>query len=90
MRSGYVDTHRSVPEFEPGNTALPDPLMGLSGGTDTHAQSLRQKFETRDEAIAYADSVGLHYEVELHHQRRMKPKAHADNCLFGRAENWTH
>ena len=90
MQSGYVGTHEWILEFEPGDAARPDPLMGWSGGTDTRAQSLRLKFETRDEAIAYADKNGLHYEVELPHQRRMKPKAYADNFRFGRAENWTH
>jgi hypothetical protein len=90
MQSGYAGTHEWILEFEPGDAARPDPLMGWSGGTDTRAQSLRLKFVTREEAIAYADKSGFQYEVELPHQRRMKPKAYADNFRFGRAENWTH
>ena len=90
MQSGYAATHEWVLEFEPGDPQRPDPLMGWIGGADTRTQSLRLKFDTREEAVAYADKHGLRYEVELPHKRRVVPKAYADNFRFGRAENWTH
>jgi hypothetical protein len=90
MQSGYAATHEWVLEFEPGSAARPDPLMGWSGGADTRTQSLRLKFDTREEAVAYADKHTLHYEVELPHKRRFVPKPYADNFRYGRAENWTH
>jgi hypothetical protein len=40
--------------------------------------------------VAYADRAGLQYEVELPQDRRVRPKAYADNFRWGRVENWTH
>jgi hypothetical protein len=68
---------------------VPDPLMGWSGGGDTQTQ-VKLSFATRDEAIAYAERAGIHYDVELPQTRRIKPKAYADNFKWGRVENWTH
>ena len=47
-------------------------------------------FETREEAVAYAEKNGIPYDLELPQARRMKPKAYADNFRYGRIENWTH
>jgi hypothetical protein len=63
--------------------------MGWIGGGDTQTQ-VRLHFETREEAVAFAERAGLTYEVELPHVRRIKPKAYADNFRYGRIENWTH
>jgi hypothetical protein len=63
--------------------------MGWSGSSDTRGQ-IRLKFDTQDEAVAFAERQGLAYSVELARPRRMKPKAYADNFKFTRAENWTH
>jgi hypothetical protein len=90
MQSGYAATHEWVLEFEATGAQRPDPLMGWIGGEDTRSQSLRLKFETREEAIAYADKHGLRTEVELPHRRKFVPKPYADNFRYGRAENWTH
>ena len=76
-------------EFAPSEPRRPDPLMGWIGSGDTASQ-LRLHFETRDEAIAYAQREGLAFDVELPHERRIKPKAYADNFRFGRPENCTH
>ncbi|MCW3475013.1 ETC complex I subunit [Limobrevibacterium gyesilva] len=89
MQSGMAGTHEWVLEFEPTEARRADPLMGWIGSSDTRGQ-VRLTFATRDEAVAYAAKQGFAYEVELPHQRRMKPKAYADNFKFGRSENWTH
>ncbi len=89
MQSGWAKTHLWVLEFPPTIARRPDALMGWSGGGDTQTQ-VRLNFETRDEAIAYAQRAGLEYEVELPQTRRIKPKAYADNFRYGRIENWTH
>jgi hypothetical protein len=47
-------------------------------------------FPTRDEAIAYAEAHGAAYDVEIPHDRVVKPKAYADNFRTDRADNWTH
>ncbi len=89
MQSGQANTHDWVLEFEPSEPRRPDPLMGWSGSADTQAQ-VRLKFETREEAVAYAEANALAYEVELPRAKRYRPKAYADNFKFTRAENWTH
>jgi hypothetical protein len=89
MQSGWAKTHAWVLEFLSSHARRPDPLMGWSGGGDTQTQ-VRLTFETRDEAVAYADRAGLIYDVELPQHRRIKPKAYADNFRYGRIENWTH
>ena len=89
MQSGWAKTHQWVLEFVPSTAKRPDALMGWAGGADTQTQ-VRLTFETRDEAIAYANGAGLTYEVEIPHHRKVKPKAYADNFRYGRSENWTH
>jgi hypothetical protein len=63
--------------------------MGWTGGGDTQTQ-VRLNFATRDEAVSYAERRGLSFVVELPQERRVRPKAYADNFRFGRSENWTH
>jgi hypothetical protein len=89
MQSGYAATHGWVLEFEPSEPRRPDPLMGWSGSADTQAQ-VRLRFASREEAVAYAEQAGLAYDIELARQRRIKPKAYADNFRYGRLDNWTH
>ena len=89
MQSGMAGTHEWMLEYEPAEAPRADPMMGWSGSADTRAQ-LHLKFPTREEAIAFAEKNGLQYDLELPHERKMKPKAYADNFKFGRIENWTH
>jgi len=89
MQSGWAKTHVWVLEFVNAARKQPDPLMGWIGGGDTQAQ-VRLTFESQDEAIAYAQRAGLDYEVEIAQNRRIRPKAYADNFANGRHENWTH
>ena len=89
MQSGFAGTQEWVLDFEPTEARRADPLMGWSGSADTQAQ-LRLRFDTRDEAVAYAEQAGLVYAVELPQERKFKPKAYADNFRYGRMDNWTH
>lgn len=89
MQSGAAGTHDWVLEFEPSEPRRADPLMGWIGGADTQSQ-VRLTFDSRDEAVAYADRQGLSYDIELPRERTFRPKAYADNFKYGRAENWTH
>ncbi len=89
MQSGAARTHIWVLEFEPATPARPDPLMGWIGGADTQAQ-VRLTFDSREEAVAYAERNSLAYDVELPRNRRIQPKNYAENFRFGRSENWTH
>ena len=89
MQSGKAGTHEWLLDFEPTDARRADPLMGWIGSADTQTQ-VRLRFDTREEAIAYAEKAGLTFEVELPRIRHTKPKAYADNFKFGRRENWTH
>jgi hypothetical protein len=63
--------------------------MGWIGGGDTQAQ-VHLRFDTREEAIAYARKAGLSYDLELPPIRVRVAKVYADNFKYGRLENWTH
>ena len=89
MQSGKAKTKEWVLEFEPSSPLRPDPLMGWIGSGDTQTQ-VRLHFETRDEAVAYAGRHDITYDLELPQERRVRPKAYADNFSYHRNENWTH
>ena len=89
MQSGRAGTDAWILEFEPNAPRRLDPLMGWIGSTDTLAQ-VRLSFATREEAVSYAEQQGIAYEVELPHERRVKPKAYAENFAYNRRELWTH
>jgi hypothetical protein len=57
--------------------------------SDTLAQ-LRLHFATKEEAVAYAEREAIAFDVELPHERAVRPKSYSDNFRFGRSENWTH
>jgi len=89
MQSGRAGTAEWMLEFEPAEARRADPLMGWIGSADTQAQ-VRLRFESREEAVAFAEREGLAYEVELPRVRKFVPKSYSDNFRFGRSENWTH
>ncbi len=89
MQSGWAKTHVWVLEFMNTHARTADPLMGWTGGGDTQTQ-VKLSFETREEAIAYAQRNGIDYDLEISQARRVKPKAYADNFKYNRVENWTH
>jgi hypothetical protein len=89
MQSGLAKTQEWALEFIPSHAERPDPLMGWTGGGDTQVQ-VKLSFDSREEAIAYAERAGLQYDVELPQTRRIKPKAYSDNFKYNRIENWTH
>jgi len=89
MQSGLAKTHEWVVNFDPSDAQRPDALMGWSGSGDTRRQ-LTLHFQTQEEAVAYAEREGLHYDVELPRERKIVPKSYSDNFRFGRSENWTH
>jgi hypothetical protein len=89
MQSGRGNLHHWVIEFPPDAPRRADPLMGWISGSDTKAE-VRLTFPTREEAVAYAERAGLAYDIELPQERRVRPKAYADNFSWRRTENWTH
>ena len=88
MQSGQGQTKEWLLVTEPRPKIL-DPLMGWTGSRDT-MQQVRLRFETLDEAKAYAEKSGWHYTVEQPHARHVRPKAYADNFAYNRVGRWTH
>ena len=89
MQSGQAQTKAWLLEFERASALEIDPLMGWTSGADTRAQ-VRLEFDTREEAIAYAERSGLAYQVVEPETRRPVRKSYADNFKFGRIDSWTH
>lgn len=89
MQSGRAKTKDWVMEFEPADASKPDPLMGWVGSSDTRKQ-VRLHFHSEEEAIAYAEKEGYAYTVQRPKERRIRPKAYADNFSSRRPVPWTH
>jgi hypothetical protein len=83
MQSGTAQTDKWVLEYEPATRRLPDPLMGWSSARDT-LNEIRLRFDTLEEAIAFADRHGIDYTVALPKERVIKPKSYADNFRYDR------
>lgn len=78
MQQGRAKTKRWVLDFEPAEARRADPLMGWISSGDTRRQ-LTLRFDTKDEAIAYADDKGLTYTVQEPHEQSPKTKSYSDN-----------
>lgn len=82
MSSGRAKTKLWVLEYKPMQKNTPEPLMGWnSGGT---VQQIRVQFDSKDEAIAYAQSNDIAYEISDPHEREFKPKSYTANFAFSR------
>jgi hypothetical protein len=89
MQSGKANTKEWVLEFEPASARVSDPLMGWTVSTDMNGQ-VRILFDTRDEAVAYAQRHGIAFELIAAKEHRRIVKAYADNFAYTRREPWTH
>jgi hypothetical protein len=83
MQSGRAKTRKWVLDYEQATPRRPDPLMGWTSAADTLNQ-VQLRFDTLDEAIAFAGKHGLQYAVIEPHERSLKAKAYADNFRYDR------
>lgn len=70
-------------EYVTSVPATPEPLMGWNTQGDTREQ-IKLKFETKEQAVAYAKAKNIAYEVLQPHVRKTPPKAYAANFATGR------
>ena len=89
MQSGKAKTTSWILEFEPASARTPDPLMGWISSRDMNGQ-INLTFETREQAVEYAQRHGIPFRVFEPHETRMIIKAYADNFAYGRKQPWTH
>ena len=89
MQSGRAKTRRWALEFERSAAKKIDPLMGWTSSTDMN-QQVQLWFDTKEEAIAYAQRAGIAFEVFETPRRKRVIKAYADNFAYDRKRPWTH
>jgi hypothetical protein len=88
-QSGRGKTHEWILEFVPETARSIEPLMGYTSSSDMK-QQVRLRFETQDEAVAYAKRNGIAYRVEAQQTRRVPKIAYSDNFRYDRFMPWTH
>jgi hypothetical protein len=89
MQSGKANTRDWVLEFEPATARVPEPLMGWTSSTDMNGQ-VRLAFESKEEAVAYAQAHGIAFQLSQSQEPKLIIKAYADNFSVERKEPWTH
>ena len=91
MQSGQGKTRHWVLEFVPADARWIDPLMGWTGSDDMNSQ-VHLTFESREEAVAYAEGHGIPFEVFEPKMRRhiLRQNGYGDNFASGRRVAWTH
>ncbi|MEK9945665.1 MAG: ETC complex I subunit [Alphaproteobacteria bacterium] len=78
MQSGRANVRRWRLEYEPAEPREIEPLMGWTSSADMR-QQLSLKFDTKEEAVAFAEKEGIPYLVVEPKTRRIRPKSYADN-----------
>ena len=89
MQSGKAKTREWILEFEPASARALDPLMGWTSATDMNGQ-VRLRFDSKEDAIAYAEKHGIPFRLHEPQQAPVILKAYADNFAYGRKQPWTH
>ncbi len=89
MQSGKAKTRDWTLEFEPASARTAEPLMGWTSSSDMNGQ-VRLAFETKEEAIAYAQRNGIAFQLFEPREHRQTIQAYADNFGVDRKEPWTH
>ena len=89
MQSGKAKTRDWLLEFEPASAKRTDPLTGWTQSTDMNGQ-VRLTFETREEAVAYAQRHGIAFQLFEPKEPKKILKAYADNFATNRRQSWTH
>lgn len=91
MQSGTARSRGWVLEYAPVGGRDIDPLMGWTSSSDTRRQ-VRLRFETREQAEAYAKAQGLTFEVLPVNARavNIRPRGYGENFATDRRGPWTH
>ena len=89
MQSGRAKSNDWCLEFESDAVRSADPLMGWTSSADTQGQ-VKLTFESREEAIAYAQKYQLAFQVTDTKDAKRIPRAYADNFATNRRQPWSH
>ncbi len=90
-QSGTAKTRHWVLEYAQGSARRIDPLMGWTSSADTQTQ-VRLKFDSRDEAVAYATRHGIPFTLVEPQPRKaiVRPRGYGENFAAERLQTWTH
>jgi len=89
MQSGRAKTREWQLDYEPEQPRAVEPLMGWTSSGDMR-QQLRLQFDSKEQAVAYAEREGLAYSVAPEAPVRTHKKSYSENFKWGRTDNWTH
>lgn len=89
MQSGRGKVKDWVLELTGAATRKSDPLMGWTSINDTTGQ-VGLRFDSREQAIAYAKREGLTFRVEEPRERKRLVKSYSENFSATRKQPWTH
>lgn len=89
MQSGTGRTKLWVLVHDAERPRSVEPLMGWTSSSDMKAQ-VTLRFETKEEAIAYAERKGIAYRVDEPKPAARRTMAYSDNFKFNRVGQWTH
>ncbi|WP_428030047.1 ETC complex I subunit [Ancylobacter sp.] len=89
MQSGNAKTKAWVLDYEPEQPRQVEPLMGYTSSGDMKSQ-LRLRFDSKEEAVVYAERHGIAYQVQEPNEPTRRRMAYADNFSFRRIGQWTH
>ena len=89
MQSGKGKTGLWILDFDPEQKRKIDPLMGYTTSGDMKSQ-IRLTFETKEEAIAYAEKRGIAYRVQEPKEPKRRNISYSDNFKYDRRVPWTH
>jgi hypothetical protein len=78
-----------VLEYEPEVPRSIEPLMGWTSSTDMKSQ-VKLSFDSKDDAVAYAQRNGIAYRVEEPKLVTHKTVSYSDNFAPNRIVPWSH
>ena len=76
-------------EYEPEEARAIEPLMGWTSSSDMKSQ-VKLTFDSKEEAIAYAERHGIPYRLEEPKPVVRKILSYSDNFLPNRVVPWSH
>lgn len=81
MQSGQAKTDQWVLEFDKIAQREPEDLMGWTASGDTLNQ-VQMRFDSKEEAIAFADQKGWDYIALKSRDKKIKPRNYMDNYKY--------
>jgi hypothetical protein len=89
-QSGVARTKAWVLNYEQERAREIEPLMGWTSSGDMK-QQISLSFDSREEAVAYAERENLAYRVEEPNPAgKRRVLSYSDNFKFNRVGPWTH